>query len=148
MDISIFKNIDVLLLEFDNSTSPQDQITHIADVCFGAGPGGGDYRSYELEFNDEQTEWTLWISAPNEWEEVDRGDEEDSDEVLLMYSLQARAETERGADSYKVACEMLKTTWIQEPEVWDTDLSLLTIDREGLLSKTKLLEIGAAAMSD
>lgn len=145
--------LDVLLLEGEPSEFPQGNTIHVAEVCFGAGPGGGDYRRYELERSDSNDSWTLWWSTPDEWtpayeewckklEEYEDSDE-DGDEPIQprLYSLQARAETKPDATPRNVAYEMLRACWALEPGKWDTDLRLLSVYQVGILRKHELLEI-------
>ena len=146
--------LDVLLLECEPSKFPRGDTIHVADVCLGAGPGGGDYRRYELETSDSNDSWTLWWSisdeftpAYEEWcTKLEEYEDSDGDEPIQprLYSLQARAATKPDKPDTtpkKVAYEILRACWALEPGKWDTDLSLLSVDQGGILSKQELLEI-------
>lgn len=145
--------LTVLSLGPESSGFPQGSTIRVADVCFGAGPGGGDYRRYELEKNDANDSWTLWWSTSDEWtpayqewveqleEFYDSEGEGDEPAAPRLFSLQARGETKPDADPREVAYKMLSACWAIEPKKWDTDLDLMTVDEGGILSKRELLMI-------
>ena len=135
----LFESITIVLGQADFDVSPEEDTIKIANVCFGAGPGGGDYRNYLLErIND--LEWALWVSLPDLWSEEVCLDEENGEyaEPKPLYALQATAKTKDLVHADIVATEILKATWIKERKRGDTNFDSFTVDSPGLLSKEQL----------
>jgi hypothetical protein len=148
----IFIDLDVFLCGDDNSPSPSGKVMHVADLCFGASPGGGDYRCYELEKNDDGS-WNLWFSVLDEWtpayDEWNKKllEYEDSEEHTKepiqprIYTSQAHATATLGSTPREVAYEMLKACWTQELKHVETHGEFLTVDQEGILSESEIMAI-------
>ena len=146
----LFESITIVLGQADFDVSPKEDTIKIANVCFGAGPGGGDYRNYLLErIND--LEWVLWVSITDEWSEKVCLDEENDvyAEPKPLYALQATAKTKDLVPAEIVATEILKATWIKERQQgYNTNFDSFTVDDPGLLSKEQLKIIINATSSE
>ena len=143
-------NIKRISEEFDEGRAPQGELVYLASVSFGAGPGGGDYRCYELELPSGDGVWCLWDSMEDEyteaatkWQEAIWELEEGEDEPPRpqLYRVCAQGEASSDADPAAVASVLLEASWRADKTKWGTDLELLSVDGEGLLLSKELYAI-------
>ena len=140
-----------VLIEQSEVAAAQGDLIHVASVCFGASPGGGDYRDYGVEQNGDGS-LSLWLSAPDQWSEKANALQESDEEAEatpqpLLYSLQARLNSAHKYPDLKAAVTAMMTAcWIEEGPAYHTDLSGLSVDQAGLLDTADLFVIRDEAL--
>jgi len=119
--------------EFDER--PPRSAKLVADIDFGSGPGGGDYRTYLLSTDRERSEWILWLMVF------------DDDTRNRVYGRAAYGSPYRGYPP-KYAAERLLTKvlederdigWVAEPP-WG-------VMEPGLLNADDIERIGATVFT-
>ena len=136
LDMDIW-NLSVECKEIGPEEKPESETFHLFDVCLGAHPGGGDYRTYVLEKIDSQ-HWKLWLKIfVDEWDEDNAEDEELG---AWLFGLQASCESSSDAEPSDIAKSLIARTWIEEQRIYDTEFSDLSLEHAGLLSSLDQLK--------
>ena len=126
----VISNLSVECSEIEPDLKPAGETHHIFDVSLGAHPGGGDYRTYVLEKIDNR-HWKLWVKIfVDEWEPSEIDDEHGA----WLFGQQASCETNSDDDLTHIAKFLVAQTWAEEPNLYGTDFSDLTLEHAGLLS--------------
>jgi len=129
-------NLSVKCLEISSEVKPESETFHLFDVCLGAHPGGGDYRTYVLEKIDNE-HWKLWLKIfVDEWEGNDAEDEELG---AWLYGLQASCASSPDVEPSDIAKSLIAKTWIEEQRIYGTEFSDLYLEHAGLLSSLEHL---------
>lgn len=139
-EIEIDSDVDVALRELDHESRPVGACQHIGDVCFGAGPGGGDYRTYLLERDDGANCFNLWIRALDEWSDAEYKEEGNTQATPFLYAYQASMDIVDDLPPEAAAARLIEATWKYEvgTGAWGTNFDHFSVDSGGLLSIEEL----------
>jgi hypothetical protein len=101
---SVVSYADIDIGEFDDGRPPRSA-KFVADIDFGSGPGGGDYRTYFLCTDKMRSGWYLWLRIS------------DYDTGKPIYSIQAYGSPYRGY-SAQYASEQLLRKVLEDQNGW------------------------------
>jgi len=81
----------------------------VADLDFGSGPGGGDYRKYYLCSDKHRTGWALWEMI------------NDYDTGRPIYARRAWGEPYKGYPAVEAAKRMMLDCLLAESRLWEVN---------------------------
>ena len=116
---------------------PSGDVVSVAEVCLGAGPGGGDYRHFSLTFEPSTRLYTLWDAMI---------DGDISDKPMYFKVADGLGTVETSPRS--AALQLLREGWVAEANHFGLDLSSLSVLAEGLLATTDLMSLRDALARD
>lgn len=129
--------LELIFDEVAPDTVPKGAVVDLIEVCFGAHPGGGDYRTYVLEKSLAKKVWKLWLKVyVEEWQ----GDENDEPGDWL-YGLQAIAKCSEQESEHQIARHLLTACWIEELKLYGTSFENVEIEKTGILDASDVADI-------
>ena len=131
--MSEVNSLSVVCSDVGPDEKPVGETFHVFDICLGAHPAGGDYRTYLLERVGSC--WKLWLKVFEDecFEAYSDGNDPDEGGVWL-YGVQAVCDVSGDALPEEVAKVLIKASWTEEARIYDTDFSNLKVIEAGLLN--------------
>ena len=150
-NVEIQKKIEIIRHSLGETNSkPEGKTFYIATLCFGAHPGGGDYRRYILEeLGGDRLSWYLWGEGEDELADAVLVNEEEEEwEKPLIYGLQAFVHLEKPVTPTEAAAELLRACWALEWAEYGPPYDFFVHDDSGILTSEDLTLIKAESLPE
>ena len=113
----------------ENNERPPRSAKLVAEIDFGSGPGGGDYRTYFLCTDRKRSGWYLWMMLS------------DYDTGKPVYDNVAFGRPYRGISPKHAAEELLTKLLKDELDIWGMSSEPWSVDEPGLLDADDIKSI-------